>query len=461
MEIIDLKKNIDFSYFLEFLGYEKDKEKSTKTISVYRKYGEKLVVRQGADCKVYYKIGSPEQGTIIDFLKNHPEYLSKAPYNLNIFEKIKIILNEYLNLPLERHEVRPVQQPHFRLTPDTYYIPSVKNINSRDFYFLQFRGISQKALQSQVFNNIGLIKKYLAYCTVELPLVKNIQSLRRSDFFYKNDIQDLPIMRQRCNKEFIDFLLNKDSIYKKECKHNNVAFPLFNKEGEIKGIDYRYVSKGKSMKQFVPGSDKNNSIGISSNIRTGIKELILCESPIDALSHYDLYRSDREDIQYVYFCGSLSKGQIETFLDYLSNLSLQVLTLGFDNDLAGQTFTTSLLCSVLTNSPVPYSYAADDKFSFVITKNKEKNSKLFRYLLQKIENLEFQENEKSFSFNFPKQKDIINAVNKQLCSAAPKKLCMDIPLAKDWNEDLNNKKKVNEKIARNSSTKAGRKSWRI
>lgn len=440
MEIAELKKHIDFSNFLEYLGYQKDREKSTKNISVYCKLGEKLVVRNGEDCKVYYKIGSPEKGTIIDFLKNRPEYLLKAPDNQNIFERIKAILNGYLNIYVE---VRTTKQnkplTSFKLTSDIYYKPKSKSINSKDFYFLQWRGISQKAVESDVFNNIGLTRVFLTYCTIELPLLQNSKTLPSNSFFYLAGLQKKG--NSPNNKQVIDFLLGKNSIYRKDYKYNNVAFPIFNKEGIIKGIDSRYILNGKSMKHFISGSDKQNSIGISSDKRTGIEELILCESPIDALSHYELYRSERKDIQYIYFCGSITRGQIDTFLDYLRKVTPKHLTLGFDNDIPGQSFTTSLLCSVITNSPVPQSFASNERFSFAISHNPEKNSILFRALLKEIPVVEFHDTKNSFSFTFPKQREILNTINKRLCLAAPQKLHIDIPLAKDWNDDLKSKKK--------------------
>lgn len=389
MELKDLKQAIDLEKFLIEYGFSKNKEKSTRSIPVFENGSDRLIVRQGNDCKIYYVAGTNEKGTIIDFLKNRPQLLHDFPAG-NIFESIKKCLTNYIgNRPLTEDSYKENDNINTPFSPSAFFIPNTKDIKNRCFSYLSFRGITQKTLDSPVFSNIGLVK------------IEN-----------SND------------------------------KYYNLAFPLFDKDGNIKAIDYRFQTNGKSYKMLLPGSDKKHSVGISSDKREGIKELILTESPIDAMSHYQLLRSGHIDIQYMYFDGTMSKEQIALFLEYRKKIN-PIVTCGFDNDpdgkLTGQAYTTSILSSLIADTPVTLSYEGKQKFSFVISQPELK--RLFTNILNNTGVL-FYEKENLFSFSFPKEKSIINKINNALASALDSKVRIERPITNDWNDDLKLKEKM-------------------
>ncbi len=393
MELDELKKNIDLEDYLVSQGYYKS-EKSTRRTPIYTNGNEKLIVRQGNDCKTYFVAGTEEQGTIIHFLKYRPELLQNYPAS-NIYESIKLCLNKYSGetFPTSHYKL---ESTAYHFDSQSFFIPRIKDINNRVFSYLKTRGISSETLNSPVFENVGLIP------------IENTE---------------------------------------KHTKYYNLAFPLF-REDKITGIDYRFMdNKGKNYKMLMPGSDKSHSIGISSNKREKINELILNESPIDAMSHYELFRKGKDNIQYIYFDGTLTKGQIHSFLNHYELLKHPKITIGFDNDadgkLTGQAYTTSILCSILCDTPIPFSYSGKDHFAFIFPNDcpKEKVKQLF----QGIEGIIFEDGD-PFKYSFPKEKSIINNINKVLSHHL--NIAVETPLTKDWNDDLKIKQQTSN-VSRN------------
>ena len=383
MELQDLKKSIDLEGFISEYGYQKNKFKSSKNIPVYENGNERLIIRQGNDCKIYYVAGSDEKGTVIDFVKNRPNLLKNCPAK-NIFEQIKLFLNQYVgNRAAISHMATDINtETNVSFNADSFFFPKEKNINNTCFSYLKRRNIVQETLTSPVFNNIGLVK----------------------------------------NKK------NNQIYY-------NLAFPLFDEDNNIKGIDYRFFDQqGQNHKMFLPGSDKKHAIGISSSIQKNIKEIILVESPIDAMSHYQLRRKGKDDLLYMYFDGTICKEQINTFLNIINSMpSKPSITLGFDNDiqgnLTGQIYTLSILISLLTKDAVPYAFASNQKIKFTID-NKHKD--IFSSILKNPE-IEHTINENSFSIIFPKDKDIIFKFTQNLSIENVK---IEQSVCKDWNDDL-------------------------
>ena len=384
MELQELKQHIDLETFLVDQGYSRNKEKSTRNIPVYENEHEKLVVRQGNDCKTYYVIESEEKGTIIDFLKNRPDLLTKFPAK-NIFESIKGFLNHYSGTGIHICASNNITPPIVSFNPDLFFVLRDKDINKRCFYYLAKRHIKQATLLSEIFNNTGLVK------------IKG----KNENYFY------------------------------------NLEFPLFDNSGTIKAIDYRFIGlDGKNYKMFVEGSNKKDSIGISSNKRTNIKELILVESPIDAMSHYQAHRNNQQDVQYIYFDGTITKGQIKTFLEYKALLTSPIITLAFDNDIAerptGQLYTASILCSILVQEPVMSIFESNQNYALVTNAiHHEKLSSISHQIPQSTLSIIGHE----LRFSFPREKQIINRINHVLTRILPFTR-IEQSFLKDWNDDL-------------------------
>ena len=127
MELQDLKKSIDLEGFISEYGYQKNKFKSSKNIPVYENGNERLIIRQGNDCKIYYVAGSDEKGTVIDFVKNRPNLLKNCPAK-NIFEQIKLFLNQYVgNRAAISHMATDINtETNVSFNADSFFFPKEK-----------------------------------------------------------------------------------------------------------------------------------------------------------------------------------------------------------------------------------------------------------------------------------------------------------------------------------------------
>jgi hypothetical protein len=98
-------------------------------------------------------------------------------------------------------------------------------------------------------------------------------------------------------------------------------------------IQYRLQTDGSSDKYFQKGLPRGLSVLIPSQ---EIKELVLTESPIDALSHKQLYGG--EHTLYLSTCGSLGQGIVRSLEEVLLEAKKQAIgvKLCFDKDEAGE-----------------------------------------------------------------------------------------------------------------------------
>src|SRR5699024_9405191 len=145
-----------------------------------------------------------------------------------------------------------------------------------------------------------------------------------TDFFeIPNNIRDLNNPRYLIGRK-----ISKDTIQKFKSKiknvktktstgvFDNIAFPYFDKEEQMVGLEIR----NKQFKKMESGS--NRSIGVWHSPlpeNSQIANVVLTESPIDALSYYELKGKDYplENTLYVAFGGTIANGQMQTVLDIL------------------------------------------------------------------------------------------------------------------------------------------------
>lgn len=101
------------------------------------------------------------------------------------------------------------------------------------------------------------------------------------------------------SKEFSGRVLNI-----KNGNHINVAFPFYDRDDEVVGIEKRSFF----CDLFVEGSERSRSVW-HSNIPQKLERIIIAESAIDAMSYHQL--KPTKNALYVSIGGSLSFGQIE------------------------------------------------------------------------------------------------------------------------------------------------------
>jgi hypothetical protein len=116
---------------------------------------------------------------------------------------------------------------------------------------------------------------------------------------------------------------------------NNLGFPYYNESGKIIGFELR----NRDFKNVVEGSDR--SVGIwHSNIPVPVKNVVLTESPIDALSYHQL--KGKENSLYISFGGSVAAGQLETCKRIIAKADpdpdLKIFS-AVDNDAMGKLYT--------------------------------------------------------------------------------------------------------------------------
>ncbi len=118
-------------------------------------------------------------------------------------------------------------------------------------------------------------------------------------------------------------------------ERQNAIFPHRDKEGltgyEIRNYDFKGFSKGGQKGLW------------RSNYNDSDRQLIMVESPIDALSHYELNKDD--DVRYVATGGSISPKQLET-IEYLFNEAIsqdREIAIATDNDRAGEKLCEQLI----------------------------------------------------------------------------------------------------------------------
>lgn len=131
----------------------------------------------------------------------------------------------------------------------------------------------------------------------------------------------------------------------------NLAFLLKRLDtGEIKGMEYRFDGE-KSMKRQAPGSMKAETFWIA-NKPEGSEDIFLCESPIDAMSHYAMYvnkTGQHPAVQYLSTSGTVTDEQIRQIMAS----SKGRIFMGFDNDFAGYGYTIKLL-SAFSNGKLTF-----------------------------------------------------------------------------------------------------------
>ena len=384
MDLKYLKEQIDLENFILSLGYSLSKQKSTRRTHVYTNGNEHIIVNQKGRIKLYFCSEGADRGTIVDFLYHRPTLLISSEGN--IYKRIADTLQTFMQLPTATLPLMLDYNTKSRFNPLEYI--SNKQRFTREFNLLRVRGISDTTLHSGVFENIGL-------CT-------------NGDHF------------------------------------TNIAFPMYNKEQELVGLDLRNFN----YKNFASGTDKTHSLWLS-NFIANVEEIVIAESPIDLLSFHQLFRAGKDNILYVSTGGILLSGQIAHIL-YLIHQKQQInpqliFTNAFDNDLPGQLFTSRLLVSMIEDKPLCSSNESQTEKKFSKLQNNN-----FKEILQSTNIVRVISQKNTYDFIFKINTSSLDQLNSLLvtCIKSPK-IIIRKPVRKDFNEDLQsscnriNKRKTN------------------
>lgn len=182
------------------------------------------------------------------------------------------------------------------------------------------------------------------------PSSKNVFDRDHLNNIYKANEKNMAYMiRER--KIDPDILLNdpkfKDKVFiHKKDDYTNTAFPISNKGKSISG----FIVKNSKWSGYMITSEHQDSLWVSNTDKNKpVEKIFVTESPIDAISHYQLNKEKLKDKNIVYMAtgGSPTKGHhqlIDTFIKLRADSSKKDLVESiYDNDVAGRQFTSKMV----------------------------------------------------------------------------------------------------------------------
>ena len=278
------KSDINLATFAEDLGFAYDKKHSTRAVPVLDNptTGQTIIVRRNAASGEYFYTNPKDnydKGNIINLASRH--------YNLDLstrsgWDDLHKKLSDRLgNVYFTKHEVI---QPH------------------------RFKQLEQ--------GSESLVKYFNLKPLTDTSYLENERKIDRS-------IIDAP--------EFAGKILNKPfNDTKAGISGTNTVFPLENEKGII-AISTRNTDWNSMV------GEKQDGIWVS-NINPAVKpkEMVILESPINALSYHQLHPpKDAFDRVYIATCGNASATQPLTIQKLINKLQPEKLILSNDNDPAG------------------------------------------------------------------------------------------------------------------------------
>ena len=291
----------------------------------------------------------------------------------NLKQKVRAFLNQYLN-----NSDRPVLQENHFIERKPFSVPSTfeyrQNRSGKEFKYLRSRYISDETLNDPIFSNIG--------------------------------------------------------TFQSEQGYTNIAFPIYH-DGQICGLDLRNYK----FKSFAPNSEKSHGLWLS-NFSDQINEIIIGESPIDALSYHQLRKQKNTGILYIATCGTLTLMGLNAILAITeAKITVQPelkIRLTFDRDQAGLIFTNQTLMSFLEGKGMYPMMQGKDFRRYVNLKNTD--------FIDKVKTLpDVTVNRDSnihFTMIYKNEMDTIHRINEIALKCIDKDITIDLPLSKDFNEDL-------------------------
>ena len=160
----------------------------------------------------------------------------------------------------------------------------------------------------------------------EFTLPEGVTELNNPEYLFSRGLE----LQTLNNKAFKGKIFNV-----KIGEYDNIGFPYYDAEDKIAGYEIR----NKQYKQMVEGSKRSSCIWLS-NIPDILDFVVLTESPIDALSYYQL--KGKKNTLYVAFAGAVGDDQITTLKAIIKRANT-IPGFNFisavDNDKAGRRYT--------------------------------------------------------------------------------------------------------------------------
>ncbi len=427
-KIRQAKFEINLSDYAQRQGYEVNKQKSTATDVILQKNKgqenlDTIGVRYYAETgyKYWTAMDSSDKGSLLDFEKNKNHLdLSSAAGKKELYQKIDEFLGNLQNS--QAVKIKPTSnktEPEKRLTDRELNL-----LPLTDTRYLEGRGITEKTYRSPEFQ-----------CQV-----------------YNEKVS-----------------LNNGKTY------TNTVFPIRNEEILLAKIRRNDEELGYRGGQFNKIQEKReNGIHTSNFSKQSLDKLYLIESPIDAMSYFELkyaeIRSKNTQVAFISTVGNPSNSAYNTIQKFINASEPKQIISLMDNDRAGKAFTINLLGRLskpqndLSNNikaeinvsqkteatlSINFSYDTDEKRRAMASTLKE-------CLIEPLKNNIAEGSEASIKvltisksshnaqieIKFPYDNANLLTVEKGLIElkGLENEFCLEHPIQKDWNDELKRQK---------------------
>ncbi|MBO3273119.1 biofilm formation regulator BssR [Hymenobacter defluvii] len=427
LSFAQVKREINLVDLALTLGYEHNREKSGPNMEkgkfhVFDYRGNKnldqIIISKSpsGDYMYFNRQNDRDKGSVIDFIKFRLENplidgIRPTP-GKSIWGSVIDNARQFMNLPPEqRRTSENLQKTIAPIERGDQYIPNflAKTTPLTDTKYLNCRGISNETLQNPLFEN-----------TVRNHVHEGIG---------KND---------------------------KPYKFVNTAF-LQSHKNNIVGLEIKAQGfMGQAANSL------NSAAWWLSNNTPRTNSLIVTESGIDSLSHYQLKKP--ENTMYASGSGELTDNKIFELKRVIQDKGIKNVKLGFDNDEQGHLFDTKMIAGLAAainpmtierNMPglitVTVTSNEQDQFIALRTRAKEYNQRMTEGYQQVAGSNEPPGNtlnteiitagksaENRFQFHVPKRLETLAFFNKALIESFPMSVKLEVvkSQAKDWNDDL-------------------------
>ncbi|MGI4735081.1 MAG: toprim domain-containing protein [Janthinobacterium lividum] len=423
-----VKKDINLMDLVLTLGYQHNRAKSGSDPEKGKFHTFDYKGKPTVDQVIIYKAASGDylyfnraddrdKGTVIDFIKHRLEHpripgITAEP-GKNIWASVIANAKRFLSLPAqERHNSQALQQQMEPVERSDRFIPDFlqKTAPLTDTTYLNARGLTSETLTNPAF--AGRILNH-----VHAGTSKTGQPYR-----------------------FV-----------------NIAFPQIYKDS-IVGLEI----KSQGFKGQAANSLNSSALWLSG-ATPKTNALIVAESAIDALSHFQLKQPS--NALYASTSGQLTDNKVTEIKRLVENLNLKKVCLSFDNNLDGHLFDTRLIAG-LAKPETPMSITRTLPSLVTVGIYSVQNEPVVQlHRAVKAHNQELTENyralaggespaasptlaaelitaakvgDHSYQFHIPRRSDSLVFFNQALINAFPmiSKLELDKSKANDWNDQL-------------------------
>lgn len=283
----ELRARISLAEFAQAHGYVLNRRKGLRWPVLQHATGDRVILvnpnHPGND-GYFNPNDDRDRGTLVQFVTHRLGWLFPQDHTLSTSGNVNRILHDWLQLPYHerRYQVKTALPSHHGSKVEEVVFQAARLSPLTDTGWLKDRGILRETLEGPLF--------------------------RKRIMQYRNGT------------------------------HVNIAFPYrIQPDGQIVGAELR----NHTFKGHMPGSRKSVSIWTSAML-PDTRRILVCESALDALSHYQLFGD--ASMGYASFGGQLTLGQIKairTLTETASGRHLQVV-IGVDQDTKGAQYAEML-----------------------------------------------------------------------------------------------------------------------